>query len=98
MWRQGNATPGEYASDRSRCVVNVLVAEISILPGLPCEWNSRASSSVTRADPLSMEMWLPRNGGAPPTLVMIAPSIVDGARTRQSRCVADAMVGRLGRA
>ena len=35
MCRQGSATPGEYASDRSRAVVIGLVMRVSSLPGRP---------------------------------------------------------------
>jgi hypothetical protein len=35
MARQGSATPGEYASDRSRCVTRGLVGTTSSFPGLP---------------------------------------------------------------
>ena len=31
------ATPGEYANDKSRCVSRALVGLISILPGFPLE-------------------------------------------------------------
>src|SRR6185436_8422073 len=46
MARTGAATPGEYASERSRCVDIGFVARISILPGLGCAWKRSASSSV----------------------------------------------------
>src|SRR6185437_14742969 len=46
MASTGTATPGEYASDRSRCVAIGLVATTSSLPGLPTLWNCRASCSV----------------------------------------------------
>jgi hypothetical protein len=45
MARTGTATPGEYASDRSRCVAIGFDATISILPGRPDEWNNSASRS-----------------------------------------------------
>src|SRR5690348_10814426 len=46
MARTGTATPGEYASAKSRCVAIGFEATISILPGRPREWNSSASASV----------------------------------------------------
>ena len=36
--RQGSATPGEYASDRSRWVTSGLVGTTSIFPGRPRRW------------------------------------------------------------
>ena len=45
--KTGIATPGEYASERSRCVSSGLVGRIDIFPGLPLRrWYSRASSRV----------------------------------------------------
>ena len=41
---QGSATPGLYASDKSRWVLASLVGTTSILPGLPLAWYSRACS------------------------------------------------------
>ena len=38
MSRQGSATPGVYASDRSRAVAVGLVGTTSIFPGRPREW------------------------------------------------------------
>src|SRR5215468_774859 len=46
MASTGTATPGEYASDRSRWVAIGLVATTSSLPGRPWLWNSSASWSV----------------------------------------------------
>ena len=45
----GMATPGEYASARSRWVASGFVGVISSLPGLPPAWNCRASCAVKRA-------------------------------------------------
>jgi hypothetical protein len=36
--RHGSATPGEYASDRSRWVTSGLVGTTSIFPGRPVRW------------------------------------------------------------
>src|SRR6516162_3366346 len=41
--RHGSATPGEYASDRSRCVTRDFVGTTSIFPGRPLRWYSSAS-------------------------------------------------------
>src|SRR6185436_10240090 len=41
--RHGSATPGEYASDRSRWVTSGLVGTTSIFPGRPPRWYSSAS-------------------------------------------------------
>src|SRR5262245_38415877 len=41
--RHGSATPGEYASDRSRCVTRGLVGTTSSFPGRPLRWYSSAS-------------------------------------------------------
>src|SRR5436853_584177 len=48
MCRQGNATPGEYASERSSWVASALVAATASFPGCPSEWKRSASSSLTR--------------------------------------------------
>jgi hypothetical protein len=44
--RQGSATPGEYASDKSAWVLCGFVGLTSIFPGLPCEWYNKAASLV----------------------------------------------------
>src|SRR5690606_22065178 len=44
MARTGSATPGEYARDKSRWVLVGFVILISIFPGRPRRWYSRASS------------------------------------------------------
>src|SRR6185312_15720575 len=61
MASTGTATPGEYASDRSRWVAIGLVAMTSSLPGRPTEWNWRASCSVKvgRGGPERLDMITP---------------------------------------
>src|SRR5260370_41892674 len=54
MCRQGNATPGEYASERSSWVASALVAETASFPGWPSEWKRSASSSLTRTAETSL--------------------------------------------
>src|ERR1700733_14650710 len=49
MCRQGSATPGEYASERSRAVVMGLLIRISSFPGRPLACMCSASSAVTLA-------------------------------------------------
>jgi hypothetical protein len=36
--RHGSATPGEYASDKSRCVCTALLGTTSSFPGRPSSW------------------------------------------------------------